>query len=53
MKIYHQVAGIAMVATTPEKRDIVAVKDYDRNHTLSFTIGSDRFMALHPAKVVR
>ena len=48
----HQAAGTAMVIATPSRKRSGNFEDNACNHTSSFSIGSDRFIALQPSKVI-
>ena len=48
----HQAAGPAMVTATPSKKGSGIVEKNTCNHTWPFSIGSDRFIALRPSRVI-
>lgn len=51
----NQVAGISMITTIPNEKGsgaVTTVENNDRNHTPPFSVGSDRFMALQPSKMI-
>ena len=48
-----ETSDFAMVTAMQSKSDFAAVKNNDCSHTALFTVGSDRFMAFLPEKVMK